>query len=231
MNQQTEATRKARRRAKGGKQISLDTASLTFALLLAGTSSERFERIAKLALRGPDLIKFGMTALLTHVGANAQVLMQGQPTTPASREELIEITKPILQEGARLASFAQLFDLYLLNRQPTAESIVYVFYMIVRYVASQEQEPSKEQSKVIWEITLKIARSSKIGEKHWKYLGSKGQPYLEDWLNEVKENARKKFKTFRNQKKRMEDNADRTFNSLFTFLFDTNDDESGEDAV
>ena len=230
MNQPMKPKPKKRRQSKGGKQISLDTASLAFAILIAGSSNEQLERIARLALRGPDLIKFVMAALLTHLGANADVLMQGQPTTPASKEELIELTKPILQEGARLASFAQLFDLYLLNRQPTAESVVYVFYMIIRYIVSQEQEPSKEQSKIIWEFTLYIARASKIGEKHWRDLESRGQPYLEDWLDEVKESARKKFKTFRNQKKRMEGNADKTFKSLFNFLFDKND-ESGEDPA
>lgn len=226
MNQPRKVKRSRSRRPKGSRHLSLDSASLAFAFILFGTNKERLESVTKLALRGPDLIKSLMAMFIMHLGENPDDLLQGEPTTPASKEELIALTKPVLEEGARLASFAQLFDFYLLHRQPSAENLVYVFYILARLGIAQEQEPSKEQSKAIWDLTLTLARTSKIGQEHWKELESRGAVYLEDWLTEVKQAARKKFKTFRDQKKRAEVTADRTFKSLFNFIFNDNESDA-----
>src|SRR5947209_3012887 len=156
---------KKHRRAKGSQYISLDTASLAFAMLLVGNDKALMERLLKLALRGPDIIKAGVVLLSEHYGGNMELLMQGEPNAPATKEELIEIVKPVLESGTKLASFAQIFDLYLLRGQPTPEDIVYIFYIITRYFIAKEQEPTTEQTKQIWWLTLMIARASTIGAK------------------------------------------------------------------
>lgn len=221
MNKSKKPQRKKARQPKGGQYISIETASLAFAILLAGNNKDLLGRLFKLALRGPDIIQFAATLLLGYYGVNTELLMQGEPDTPATKDELVEVVRPVLKEGTRLVSFAQVFDLYLLRSQPTPESIVYVFYIIARYFVAKEQEPTKEQSQQIWAIAITIVRASNIGAKHLEELENKGEIYLKDWLDKVKENARKKFKTFLNQKQRMEKTADRTFESLYSFLFES----------
>lgn len=73
---------------------------------------------------------------------------------------------------------------------------------------------------MIWSVTLQIVHESNIGARHWEELERKGEVALKDWLDVVKENARKRFKTFLSQKKTMEESADKAFQSLFSFLFD-----------
>ena len=215
--------RKKPRRSKGRQYISISTASLAFALFLLRTDNERIARLNNLAIRNPDLIKALMIVFPGHDGGNAVPQMHGGLLTPAFKEEFIEIVRPVLEEGAKLASFARIFDLYLLSAQPTPESIVETFYIITRYCIAKDQKPMKEQVKEIWRITLSLSQMAPICARHWKELESQGPVHLKGWLDGVREGTRKKFKTFLNQMKRMGDTADQTFKNLFLFLFDGDD--------
>lgn len=140
--------------------------------------------------------------------------------TLATKEELIEVIKPILKDGSKLASFARIFDLYMLRNPPDPDGVVYVFYIIIRFCIARENKPTHEQNKLIWSTTLSIAEKSNIGGRHWRELEEKGEVYLNDWIDKVKENARKRFRTFLNQKARMERSADNAFGKLFSLFFE-----------
>lgn len=221
----TKGKSKKRRQPKGSQYIVIDAASLAFALLLLGNNKGQLERLTKLALRGPDFIKELITPFIEQHGEKVDLIMQGEPATPASKEEIIEAIKPVLKEGTRIASFVQLIDLYILHSHPTPESIIYIFYIVTRYYFAREQEPTKDQSKLIWATTLHFAQKAIIVDRHWKALEKKGAVYLEDWLDEVKETARKKFKTFLSQKRRAEKTSDKAFKRLYSFIFDNDENE------
>jgi hypothetical protein len=185
-------------------------------MLNIGSNPALIERVIKLALRGPDFIKENLKAWIESFGHNVDQLMKSEPSTPASKAEVMELVEPILKSAAELASYAQIADIYLFGKKLTPENIVYAFYIGSRLSISREREPTNDERNRIWERTLKLARSSKIGAEHWKELKSRG-PYGEsDWLAPIKEKARKKFETFLNQKKRVEVMAERSFKSLIS---------------
>jgi hypothetical protein len=97
----------------------------------------------------------------------------------------------LLKKGAEFATFAQIADMYAFRGERTPESIVYAFYIGIRYAVARDRPPTNEQSKQIWETALRIARASKIGEPHWKELEERGPKHLEDWINVRKETRAK----------------------------------------
>lgn len=211
-----------RRQTKRSRHTSAEAVALAIAILNAGNDKLLLERLLKLALRAPnDLIRNSLRALIQQQGVNVDELLSGEPAAYTTKEELIELAKPSLKAATTSISVAQFFDLYLIGKSQSPDDLVFAFYIIARMYIAQERVPSKEESQRIWGIVLILIKTSKIGAQHWQELESKGQIHLDDWLEEVKEKARKKFQTFLNQKKQMEKNADRSLNWLLAFLFDT----------
>lgn len=202
-----------------GKRISFESAIFIFGLLSAGSDRATIERAFKLALRGPDLLSDFLRAWAVSQGEDVDRLMSGEPTTPATRAEVKELVEPFLKKGAEMVAFAQIADIYLFDKERTPENIVYAFYTGTRFVIAREREPTNEEAKRIWEITLWIAKNSKIGKTHWEELERQGPAYLKGWIDRRKEDARKKYVTFLSQKKRAEATAEEAFDSLITDMF------------
>ncbi|HEY0377225.1 MAG TPA: hypothetical protein VGC87_09730 [Pyrinomonadaceae bacterium] len=215
---------KRRRQPKRSRYTTAEAAALAVAILVAGTDKSSIERLIKLALRAPDELIRNLTAfLLAQHGENIEAWLSNEPTTPASKEELVEITKPVLKIATNYISMAQLLDIYLIGKAQSPDDVLFAFYIGARMLISQERTPSKEESRRIWELTVDITRRSKIGGRHLQELEQRGQVYLDSWLEEVKEKARKKFLTFVRQKKQTEENANKSFNWLLSFLFDADE--------
>lgn len=207
------------RQPRGGKPISFESAIFIFGLLNAGADQTAIERGIKLALRSSDLIGSALKAWLASRGVNVDELMAGEPTNPTSKAEVIEFVGPFLERGAEMATLAQIADIYLFGKERTPENIVYAFYIGTRFVRTREREPTAEEAKDIWDVALWVARNSNIGARQWKELESKGPIYLKDWIDERKEDARKRYETFLNQKKRAEATAEKALNSLMVDMF------------
>jgi hypothetical protein len=211
---------KKRRQPKRSRYTSAEAAALAIAMLVVSSDRALLERLIKLVLRAPnELIKNLAGFFIEQQGGSVAALLSGEPTTPASKAELLEIAKPVLKTATAFMSAAQLFDLYLIGNSQIPEDLVFAFYIIARMLVAKERKPSKVESMLIWDIALSLTRSSKIGSSYWQELERKGKVYLDSWLQEVKEKARKKFQTFVNQKKQIEKTADRSFNWLLAFLF------------
>jgi len=195
-------------------------------MLNAGLEKSVIERTFKLALRGPDLIKNGLTTFLEPQGFNISELMLGEPTSPASQSEVRDLVEPFLKKGAEMTVLGQIADIYLFEKGRTPEDIVYAFYIGTRYALVRERKPTKEESKHIWEIALWIAQNSKIGAPYWKELESRGEVYLKDWLDLRKDTARKRFETFLKQKVRAELGAENALKSIMLQVFDDELDET-----
>ena len=209
---------KVRKRNSGS--ISIDSTILLTSLLNACLDQAVVDRALRLALRGPEYIRDGVKTVLENQGLNVNALMYDQPGTPTSQSEVREFVEPFLKKGAEISTLAQLTDIYLFAKDATAENVVYAFYIGTRYALVRERKPTKEESKRIWEIALWITRNSKIGATHWKQLELRGQVHLNDWLNVMKENARKRFETFLRQKERARLASDASLKSLLSAVFD-----------
>jgi hypothetical protein len=216
------ATKKRQRR--GDQSISVEAAAMAFAFLSVVTNNASLEQAVKLALRAPEPMRTWARQFVEAGGGNVD-LISGN-ATPATKAEVMGLAAPSLKNGIGMVSVAQLFDIYLLGRDRTPENVVYTFYIMFRFWVAGERRPSKEQINRIWALVLEVASTSNIGASHWKELESKGPYALNDWLDEVKANSRKKFKTFLSQKKRLEATADKTFRSLMGFLFDDSEQET-----
>jgi hypothetical protein len=203
-----------------GGSISVDSTILFFGLLHASLDPMAIDRGLKLILRGPEFLRDGLKALLETQGVNVSALMQNEPNVPVSQLEVKEFVEPFLKKGAEMSTLAQIADRYLFGKDPTAENVVYAFYIGTRYVLVRERKPTKAESKRIWEIALWIAQNSRIGAPHWKELEDKGQLHLNDWLRTMKENARKRFETFLKHKKRADLASNESLNSLLNAVFD-----------
>lgn len=200
--------------------ISVDSTILFFGLLHACSDPTAIDRGLKLVLRGPEFLRDGLKALLETQGVNVSALMQNEPNVPVSQLEVKEFLEPFLKKGAEMSTLAQIADRYLFEKDPTAENVVYAFYIGARYMLVRERKPTKAESKRIWEIALWIAQNSRIGAPHWKELEGKGQLQLDDWLGTMKENARKRFETFLKHKERAHLASNKSLNSLLETVFD-----------
>jgi hypothetical protein len=200
--------------------ISVDSTILFFGLLHACSDPTAIERGLKLVLRGPEFLRDGLKALLETQGVNVIALMQNEPNVPVSQLEVKEFLEPFLKKGAEMSTLAQIADRYLFEKDPTAENVVYAFYIGARYMLVRERKPTKVESKRIWEIALWIAQNSRIGAPRWKELEDKGQLHLDDWLGTMKENARKRFETFLTHKERANLASNKSLNSLLEAVFD-----------
>jgi len=207
-----------RKRPRGS--ISIDSTILLTSFLNACLDQTVVERALQLALRGPEYIRDGVKTFLENQGLNVNALVHDQPDTPTSQSEVREFVEPFLKKGAEISTLAQMTDIYLFAKDATAENVVYAFYIGTRYALVRERKPTKEESKRIWEIALWIAKNSKIGAIHWKQLELRGQVHLNDWLNVMKENARKRFETFLRQKERARRASDASLEALLSAVFD-----------
>lgn len=207
------------RQLRNGKPISFESAIFIFALLNASADTTIIERALKLALRGPDLVRDALNTWLPAHGVNVDALMAEEPATKASKAEVMEFVEPFLKRASEMAVFAQIADIYLFGKERTPENIVYAFYIGTRFVITREREPTSDEKKRIWEIALFLAQTSNIGAPYWADLESKGPVYLKDWIDERKEDARKKYETFLRQKKKAEGTAEKAFKSLMSVMF------------
>lgn len=205
--------------------ISFEAAILLFGILNASSDKGLLERAVKLALRGPEVLRTRLRAWLESHGVRLDSPMGGA-SRPVSSAEVRELAELPLKRAAEMVAMAQICDIYLFGKNRTPENIVYAFYIGTRFAVVKERQPTKEESKRIWDITLEIARSSKIGAPHWHELECKGQVYLKEWLDVCKENARKRYQTFLNQKNRAQGSADDALKFIMTDLFDERENEN-----
>jgi hypothetical protein len=205
-------------RPRRGKPLSFEAAIFTFAMLKWAANPPAIGHGIMLALRDADLKEELRPWLASHV-ENIDSLMEGEPTTPPSKAEVRAFVEPFLRAGAETAVYAQIADLYLLRKERTPENLVYAFYNGARFFIAGEREPTDEEKKRIWEIALRLARTSKLGAPLWKELEDKGPVYLKDWIDERKEVARKRYETFLSQMKRATATADEAFKFLMSDMF------------
>lgn len=201
-----------------GKPLSFEAAIFTFALLKWAANPAAVEYGVKLALRDTDL-RDSLRSWLPSQAENIRNLMDEEPTAQPSKEEVKAVVEPFLRMGAETAIYAQIADLYLFRKERTPENLVYAFYNGARLFIAGEREPNDEEKKRIWEIALRLARTSKLGAPLWKELEDKGPVYLKDWIDERKEVARKRYETFLSQMKRATATADEAFKFLMSDIF------------
>ncbi len=216
--------REGERRPTKRRTISVEGAALAFAMFSLANNQQESDRAAKLALRGPDPLKQVTRILLQMLGRDVDQMLIGEPDAPVTKAEVKEFVAIMFRKGAAMAGLTQLLSIYMLDESSTPEEIIYVAYIFLRLVSVGEREPSNEERKWIWDAALEFARHSNIAGRRWKELEEQGQVYLDDWLEETKEKARKKFQTFLSRKQRIAATAEEAFKNLMSTLFD--DDES-----
>lgn len=215
---------KKTRRAKGSRHISLEAATLAASMILASANRDVIERLIVMGLRGSnDLLRSLIEMLLQSQGEDVAAWRLREPIVEPSKAEVMNILKPQLHSAAQIICGMQVLYSYL--EQPSVDDVVFYFYTVVRVLkVGETRQPTAAESKQIWEATLEIVRSSRLGAHHWREMEEKGSEHLVDWLDYVKENARRRFKTFMRQKGRTEATASRTLQSLLRVLFDGNGD-------
>lgn len=206
-------------RPRRRKVVSVESVIFLFGLLNAGTDKAVIERALKLGLRGPDLIKDWLRFWLESQGVDIGAFMSGELTDPATQAEVKELVAPALKKAAEMAAFAQMADIYMFGKEPTPKKLLYAFYIGTRFALVRERAPTKRESKLIWEIALWITQNSKIGAPHWRKLENQGEVYLKDWIQKRKDDARKKYETFLNQKRRAVASAEESLTSLMSDIF------------
>jgi hypothetical protein len=87
-------TKAAPDQPKVRKAISIESATLLVAFLTVGSNGAFIERAVKLGLRGPDLIREKLTIWLESLGQNVDLIISGEPTTPATQSEVMELFEP-----------------------------------------------------------------------------------------------------------------------------------------
>lgn len=213
------------RRPTKRQSVSLEGAALAFAIFSVVKDQETIDRGAKFALRGPEPLSQMVRALLQMQGRDPVLLTTGEPDTPPTRAEFRELVEPSLRKGAMLAGLAQLMSIYVLDESSTPEEVITVIYILLRLMVAGNREPSGDESRRIWAAVLELAPHAKIVAPRWKEYEERGRVHLEGWLDEIKEGASSKFKTFLRRIKRIEENADKAFKNL-TSLLVGNDDET-----
>jgi hypothetical protein len=137
--------------------------------------------------------------------------------TPATKEEVKAFLGPVLASAATLMSLGHMIDEYLWDLG--AEGVAYLFYAGARYFMVGERTPNHAERHEIWSQTWTLTKASNIGSKHWAELERKGGNGLESWKAEVQESARKKYKTFLRQKKKVDASSTRVLETLMS-IFD-----------
>lgn len=198
---------------------------MAFAMFLLGYDQQESNRVTKLALRGPEPLKQMVHGLLETQGRDPAQLMSGEPDTPLTIAEIRKFLEPTIRKGATLAGVTQLMSIYLFDESSTPEEGIILIYITARLVIAGNREPTGEEGRRIWAETLKYAPHARIVAPRWKEYEEQGQLRLEGWLEEVKEKASSKFKTFLRRTKRIEANADRAFKNVMS-LFGEHDDEA-----
>jgi hypothetical protein len=202
-----------RRRSKGSNYIPIDTAAL--AVFLASVVSNRplLEQGIKLVLGGSDNV---LRQILEKNGIDTSSLPSEDHSDVSLRQRFREFSSPLLKTAAEFISIAPVLDGYL--KSHSADDAMIFFYMITRLVLTKDDIPSKMESKRIWQITLDLARSSKIVAREWNKKEAKGDVYLKQWIRRVKDTAHRRFRTFLKQKARAENNATSIYKSLLFLL-------------
>lgn len=202
-----------------GKPVSVESLIFVFGVYSTAFDRDILERGFKLALRSPDLLGEMLREFFRSKGENIEAFLGTEATTPPSKEEVLALVKPALKKGAEVAAWAQMIDIYFFNTERSPENLVYAFYNGARFVLTGEDKPTKEQSNQIWDLTLMLARTSKVGEPHWKKLEEESPVALKNWLEPIKETARKRYKTFLSQKGRAERTAEESLKEIMSDIF------------
>jgi hypothetical protein len=218
MAKEPETREGGERRPTKRQYVSLEGAALTFAIFSVVNDQGAIDRAAELALRGPEPLSQMARALLLMRGRDPAQLTSGEPDTPPTTAEIRGFAEPNLRKGATLAGFAQLASIYLLDESSTPEEVITVLYILLRLLVCGNREPSGEEGKQIWAAVVELAPHAKIVAPRWKEYEERGRVHLEDWLDEIKERASSKFKTFLRRIKRIEENTDRAFKNLTSLL-------------
>jgi hypothetical protein len=181
---------------------------------LITTSPPYLTQAVFLALRGPEDIKRLMEPFAKPFGFNFQ---SPEFQTPATEEEVKAFLGPVLASAATLMSLGHMIDEYLWDL--TAEGVAYLFYAGTRYLKVGDRTPTHAERHEIWSQTWTLTKASHIGSKHWSELEQKGGNALEVWKTEVQESARKKYKTFLRQKKKVDASSAKALETLMS-VFD-----------
>src|SRR5438552_3635031 len=96
------------------RQLSIESASLALGILLLVNDRAQIEQVIALILRRPDIVLDILQPMVSLIGT-PQIPPFDPNALPPTKEELVAIVEPILKEGTRLASYARIFDLYLLK--------------------------------------------------------------------------------------------------------------------
>lgn len=166
-----------------------------------------------LALRGPEDVKKIVEPFAQAFGFNIQ---SPELQTPVTKEEVKAFLAPVLTSAATLASLGHILDEYLWDLTP--EGVAHLFYAGARYFKVGDRTPNHAERHEIWNQTWKLTKASHIGRKHWAYLETKGGNALKDWKMEVQESARKKYKTFLRQKKKVDASSVRALETLMSMF-------------
>ena len=203
-----------RTRPMTGSAISVEAASLLCTLAFVTSSPPMVTHAISLALRGPEDIKKLVEPFARQFGFNFQ---SPQFQTSATKEEVKAFLGPVLASAATLMSLGHMIDEYLWDL--TADGIAHLFYAGVRYFKVGDRTPNHAERHEIWSQTWTLTKASHIGSKRWAELEQKGGNALEDWRTEVQESARKKYKTFVRQKKKVDASSAKALGTLMS-MFD-----------
>lgn len=213
-----------RRRSKGSNYIPIDTAALAVFLASVVNNRPLLEQGIKLVLGGSDNV---LRQILEKNGIDTSSLPNENHPDVSLGQRFREFTSPLLKTAAEFISIAPVLDGYL--KSHSADDAVIFFYMITRLVLTKDQIPTKMESKRIWQITLDLAKSSKIVSREWKKKEGKGEVYLKQWIRGVKDTAHRRFRTFLKQKARAENNAANVYKSLLFLVHGGAHDEPNTD--
>jgi|SRR5437588_185246 len=202
-----------------GKPISVESAVFLFGLFSTINDREVLERLIRLALRSQSPLADKLREFFRAKGEDVDGFLGAEASKPSSMAEAFVVAEPILKKGVEAAILAQMADTYLFNTKQSPKNLVYAFYNGVRFVIAGENEPTKEQNKKIWDWTLLIARNSRIGAPHWEKLEKESPFALKDWLDPIKETARKRYETFLNRKRRAERTAEESLKEIISDIF------------
>lgn len=203
-----------RARPMTGSAISLEAASLLCSVAFITSSPPALRHAVYLALRGSKDIKKLAGPFAQPFGFDLQ---SPEFQTPATKEEVKAFLGPVLVSAATLMSLGHMIDAYLWDL--TAEGVAYLFYAGARYLKVGDRTPNHAERHEIWTQTWTLTKASHIGSKHWAELERKGGNALENWKTEVQESARKKYKTFLRQKKKVDATSAKALETLMS-IFD-----------
>jgi hypothetical protein len=202
-----------RTRPTTGSAISVEAASMLCTVALVTSNPPLLTHAFYLALRGPEDVKKIVEPFAQAFGFDIQ---SPELQTPVTKEEVKAFLAPVLASAATLASLGHMFDEYLWDLTP--DGVAYLFYSGIRFFKFGNRTPNHSERREIWRRTWTLIKASHIGRKHWADLETKGGNALKDWQMGVQESARKKYKTFLRQKKKVDASSASALETLMSMF-------------